>query len=103
MNITPEDIKKLAELSKLPLSEAEIPKLQKDIAASIAHVNKLKELNVSAIAETSEVHFQTSVMRADEPTMTYAKEDAVASLPETDEQGNLVVKAVFQESETQTE
>ncbi len=97
MNITPDDIKKLAELSKLPLSEAEIPKFQKDIAASIAHVSKLKELNVSAIAETSQIHFQESVVRIDEPTMTFKKEDTVASLPETDEQGNLVVKAVFKD------
>jgi aspartyl-tRNA(Asn)/glutamyl-tRNA(Gln) amidotransferase subunit C len=103
MNITPDDIRKLAELSKLPLSDAEIPKLQKDIAASIAHVNKLKELNVSAIAETSQIHFQESVVRKDEPTMTFKKEDTVASFPETDEQGNLVVKAVFQDTETLTE
>lgn len=103
MNITPEDIKKLASLSKLPLSEAEIPKFQKDIAASIEHINKLKELNVSSIAETSQIHFQESIMRADEPNMTFKKEDILASMPETDEQGNLVVKAVFQDTETLTE
>lgn len=44
MEFTPEDVKKLADLARLELSEDEVIKFQKELKAILGYVSKLQEL-----------------------------------------------------------
>ena len=98
MNISAEQIKKLASLAKLHLEESAIPKLTQDLNNIFHHIEVLKTLDLDQVTETNAIHHQSTVLRADEPSMTFAKEDIIPTMPSTDEAGHLIVKAVMQDS-----
>ncbi len=102
MNISAEEIKKLASLAKLHLEESAIPKLTVDLNNIFHHIEVLKTLDLGEVPETNAIHHQSTVLRADESSMTFAKEDMLPTMPRTDEAGNLIVNAVFQDSDETT-
>ena len=91
--ISREDIKKLAELARIRLTEAEEKKLEKDLQSILAYVEKLKEVDVSGVPEMTHAVEAKNVFRADEPA---AREDILLTeqFPE-EERGYLKVKGVF--------
>ncbi|QQG46152.1 MAG: Asp-tRNA(Asn)/Glu-tRNA(Gln) amidotransferase subunit GatC [Candidatus Niyogibacteria bacterium] len=62
--ISPKDVKKAAELSRLKLSAKEEKELSRELESILGYIDKLKEVNVSGVAETSHV-FHVNDFRED--------------------------------------
>lgn len=95
MNIDDTQIEKLSELAKIELSPEEKKAIPGKISAVLKFVEQLNTLDTDGVEETSQVTGLTNVVRADEDTYTFEKDDMIASMPKTDENGSLVVHAVF--------
>ncbi len=68
MKLTLEEVKKIALLAKLELTDAELTKYAGEIGEVLDYVSQLKEVDVSDISETSHVSdFDGRVLRNDEP------------------------------------
>ncbi len=97
MKITPEELDTLAKLAKLELSGDERKALQKDLSAILDFVEQLNELDTRDVPPTSQVTGLQNVVRSDEVNYDFAKEDMLATMPETDDAGHLRVHAVFKD------
>ncbi len=94
--ISKEEIAKLAELSRIELSDAEMESLQKDISNILDYVGQ-----VSAVegAEEKEVGLNHNVMRDDVPydegsALKAAREDIVKAFPKSERDYNVVRKII---------
>jgi len=65
--ISAAEIRKLAVLSRLRLSDIEIEAYQTDLSAILSYVEILKDVDVDGLEPTSQVTGLTNVMRKDEP------------------------------------
>lgn len=69
--ITKKQVKHIAKLARLGLSDKEIGKFQTDLSEILDYVEQLKEVDVSNVEPTSHPHLLENVFRQD----TAAKED----------------------------
>jgi len=93
--ITPEDIKKVASLSRIHLSDNELAHLTKDMEKILDYVNKLKKLDVSGVQPTSHVLELKNVYREDTVEPPLAQKDALAIAVEK-EKGQFKVPLVIE-------
>jgi aspartyl-tRNA(Asn)/glutamyl-tRNA(Gln) amidotransferase subunit C len=63
--ISEEEVKNIAKLSYLKISGDELKKFQNDFSAILDYVNKLNELDVENIEETSNLSISENVFRPD--------------------------------------
>ncbi len=61
-----EEVKHIAKLARLGLSEKEIEKYQKELSSILDYIEKLKEVDVSSVEPTSHPLKVENVMRLDE-------------------------------------
>lgn len=97
MNITPEDIRHLATLSRLKLEDEKIDDYAKDLEAIIGYVAKLGELNTEGIPEMAHAADLENVRRADvvEGCDAETRDRLIAAFPRRE--GDLLeVNAVFE-------
>ena len=64
--LTTEDIKKLASLSRLKLTEDEIKQYQKELSGIMEYVERLQKVDIDGIEPTNQVTGLTNVTRNDE-------------------------------------
>jgi aspartyl-tRNA(Asn)/glutamyl-tRNA(Gln) amidotransferase subunit C len=79
-----DDILKLARLSRLQLSEAEIMEFQEEISEILQYVELLQSVDVTGLMPTNQVTGLTNVMRADTViNYGYAARDLLKNVPVT--------------------
>ncbi len=100
--ISKADIKKLAELSRIHLTEKEEKKLADDLQSILGYMEKLKEVDISGVPEMTHALETKNVFRDDEPAESRGIqagppqfEDLGGQFPE-EERGYLKVKGVFE-------
>ena len=98
--ISKEEIQKLAELSRIELSDGEVEKLQADISNILDYVGQVSAVKGSAEKQVGENH---NVMREDVPyeeasPLKAARGDVVAAFPEQ-KNGYNVVRKIIQKDE----
>ena len=78
--ITDHDVRYVAALARIHLKEEEVGQLQNDLEKIIGYINKLKELDVSAVEPTSHALSLKNVFRPDEvkPSLPHDKALAIA-------------------------
>ena len=92
--ITPEDVKKLSELARIEVSDAEVPALTQDLEAILAYISELNEVSVADAEPTvGEVY---NVMREDVSPHAPGEytEDLLREMPKTKD-GYLQVKKIL--------
>jgi aspartyl-tRNA(Asn)/glutamyl-tRNA(Gln) amidotransferase subunit C len=68
MELTRDEVQKIALLAKLDLTDAELEKYAGEITNILGYVSKLQEVDISDTDETSNLSdFEGKVLRADEP------------------------------------
>jgi aspartyl-tRNA(Asn)/glutamyl-tRNA(Gln) amidotransferase subunit C len=72
----------LAKLSRLELSESEIPLYEKQLSDIVALMEELKAIDVSSVPETAQVLEVTNVFRPDEPAPSYPRDALLEGAPE---------------------
>jgi aspartyl-tRNA(Asn)/glutamyl-tRNA(Gln) amidotransferase subunit C len=85
VKITEEEVRYVADLANLRLTEAEVHKFQSDLTGILEHMDKLKEIDTSNVEPMAQVLFdaeETATLRADVPAPTLGQEVALANAPQ---------------------
>ena len=75
------DVRYVAQLARLDLSDAEIAKFQGQLDHVLAHVEKLREVDVSGVEPTAHANQVVNAFRADEPRDWFTRAEALANAP----------------------
>ena len=94
MKLGREEVQHIAELARLALSDEELVLYQEQLSAILEYFDRLQELDTEAIPPTASVLPLRSVMRADEPRLSTAREDILVNAPDA-ERGCFKVPAVL--------
>lgn len=85
VQLTREDVLKLAKLARIRLTEAEVAKYQNEIGSILGYVEQLQKLDLSDTEPTTQVTGLTNVMRPDLVRDYGAnQEDLLKNLPKRD-------------------
>jgi aspartyl-tRNA(Asn)/glutamyl-tRNA(Gln) amidotransferase subunit C len=98
MRLTREQVRHVAELAKLKLTEAEVDLFQEQLSAILAYAERLDELDTESIPPTAGVLPLRNVLRPDQVRPSYPRATMLENAPET-EDGFLRVKAVLDADE----
>ena len=96
MALTREQVKHVAELAKLKLTEAEVDLFQKQLSAVLDDAARLDELDTDQIPPTASVLPLHNVLRADERRASWPRDEMLANAP-AHEDGFVVVKVVLEQ------
>jgi aspartyl-tRNA(Asn)/glutamyl-tRNA(Gln) amidotransferase subunit C len=94
MALTIEEVKHVAHLARLRLSDEELAKLQSDLSHILGHIDMLKEVDVENVPPTAQVTDLTNVLRDDEVRPSMPREDVLANAPDQRD-GMFRVKDIF--------
>ena len=81
--LSKEEVKHIAKLARLGLSDKEIEKFQKELSSILDYVEKLKKVDVSKIQATSHPLEIKNVMRGDKSQKSVEGKRLVEMVPET--------------------
>ena len=84
--LTADDVRAIADLARLELSEDDVALYQRQLSAILDYFRKLEELDTSHIDPTSSVLPLTNVMRADVAGAALPVDEAIANAPDSDGQ-----------------
>lgn len=96
MQLTTDEVRHVAELAKLALTEAEIVQYTQQLSAILDYATLLQGVDTSAVPPTPHILPLTNIMRADEPTPCLTNAEALANAPDSVD-GFFRVRAVFEE------
>jgi aspartyl-tRNA(Asn)/glutamyl-tRNA(Gln) amidotransferase subunit C len=85
VKITEKEVRYVAELANLNLTEAEVAKFRADLDGILAHVEKLNEVDTSGVEPMAQVLFEadpTATLREDVPAPTLSNRDALGNAPQ---------------------
>lgn len=94
MNLSLDEVKHIAQLARLELSEADVSKFQVELSRILDYVEQLRELDTTDIEPTCQVTGITIQTRADEVTDEVTRDTMLASAIDSAE-GHLKVKSVL--------
>ena len=86
MKITAPEVRHVADLANLSLTDAEIARMSADLDEILTHIDKLNELDVSGIEPMAQVLYEaaeTATLREDSERPTLACETALANAPQS--------------------
>ncbi len=82
--ISEQDIRRVAELANLALTEDEVVRMAKDLSGILTHVDELNELDTSGVEPMAQVVFEaedTATLREDRERPCLSNHDALANAP----------------------
>jgi aspartyl-tRNA(Asn)/glutamyl-tRNA(Gln) amidotransferase subunit C len=85
VKITEKEVRYVAGLSNLQLTDAEVVKLQADLNGILEHMDKLKEIDTTGVEPMAQVLFdagETATLRADVPVPPLGNQAALANAPQ---------------------
>ena len=96
MRLTPEEVRHVAELAKLQLSDDEVAQYGEQLSAILAYAERLQIVDTSNVPPTPYVLPLENILREDVPAPGLTNEEALANAPDSAE-GFFRVRAVFEE------
>jgi aspartyl-tRNA(Asn)/glutamyl-tRNA(Gln) amidotransferase subunit C len=72
--ISKEEVKKIAKLARLAISDKEILKDQKEMSLILEYIKKMEEVDVSGVNPTSHPFSLENVTREDEPQKDFCRD-----------------------------
>lgn len=85
MKITEKEVRYVADLANLKLSDAEVKRFGADLDEILEHMDKLKEIDTNGIEPMAQVLYdaeETATLRADVPRPPLSNETALANAPQ---------------------
>jgi aspartyl-tRNA(Asn)/glutamyl-tRNA(Gln) amidotransferase subunit C len=80
-------VRHVAKLAALSLTEDEAARLARELSAIVAYVAQLDAVDTSSVPATAHVQLDRMPLRADEPVACLSHEDALAQAPRVEEDG----------------
>ena len=84
MSLSRDDVKKVAALARLALSENELEQMTRELSKIVGFVSLLEELDTSQVEPLAHPLGTTNVFREDEPAASLPVELAIATAPKQD-------------------
>lgn len=81
MALTLDDVKKVAKLARLEMSEADLAKMQQQLSAILDYVGQLSELNTDGVEPLAHPLPVANVFRDDVPGVCLTPDEALANAP----------------------
>jgi aspartyl-tRNA(Asn)/glutamyl-tRNA(Gln) amidotransferase subunit C len=84
VKITESEVRSVADLANLKLTDVEIARLAKDMDEILTHMDALSELDTSTVEPMAQVLYQseeTATLRPDQPVPPLGNEAALANAP----------------------
>jgi aspartyl-tRNA(Asn)/glutamyl-tRNA(Gln) amidotransferase subunit C len=84
LKITEQEVRRVADLANLALTEDEIVRMTQDMDGILSHIDKLSELDTSNVEPMSQVLYdseETATLRADVERKPLSNADALANAP----------------------
>ncbi len=94
MAISDSNVRHIAKLANLALTDEEISRMTKELTAIVGYVEQLNEVDTEGVEPIAQVTGLVNVTRADEPGPMFSPKDALANAPKADAIAFLVPKAV---------
>jgi aspartyl-tRNA(Asn)/glutamyl-tRNA(Gln) amidotransferase subunit C len=85
VELSPEEVRNIAELAKLDLTEDEVALYAGQLSAILDYFQQLQQLDTSHIAPTASVLPLKNVLRADTPAAPLPPEMVVANAPDAED------------------
>ena len=85
MKITEKEVRYVAELANLRLSDEEIARFEKELSGILDHFDKLNEIDTAGVEPMAQVLFEageTATVREDVPVPPLGNEAALANAPQ---------------------
>jgi aspartyl-tRNA(Asn)/glutamyl-tRNA(Gln) amidotransferase subunit C len=101
MPLTERDVRYVADLAHLELTEEEVKKFLPQLDSILEYVQKLNELDTSAIEPMAQVTYpgsENASLRADAPHRNFSQDEALANAPEQGA-GSFKVPSVIEREE----
>ncbi len=95
MRLSPEEVKHIALLARLGLTDAEVKKFQEQLSNILENFEVLKQVDTSDIPPTAQSIALKNVFRQDKVAPSYSPEDVLANAPQQEE-GHFKVRAVLE-------
>lgn len=92
--LTKAEVKQVAKLANLTLSDEEVEKLGEQLSETLEYVGQLNEIDTEQIDPTHSVTGLSNVMRKDETEPSLSQEQALQNAKSV-EDGQFKVKAIF--------
>lgn len=83
--LTPKDVKKIAQLARLSLSDAETDKMTSELKGILQFVEKLGEMDLKNVEATSHAVEVTNVFREDKAVSSSIRDKALDEAPEREQ------------------
>ncbi len=84
MNLTDKEVRYVADLANLRLSDEEVQKMSHDLGHILTHIEQLNELDTSNVEPMAQVLYnadETATLREDVPHTPLSNEEALANAP----------------------
>jgi len=81
VKLTLEQVRHVAELARLGLSDDELEALASELSSILEYIDQLEQLDTGAIAPTAQVGELVDVMRDDDVKLSFDPEEALANAP----------------------
>lgn len=84
MKITEQEVRHVADLANLALSDGEIARMAHDLDEILTHIGKLNELDTTGVEPMAQVLYEageTATLRGDEERSSLGNERALANAP----------------------
>ena len=98
VEITKQDVEKVAKLARLEVSAAEKETFAKQLSQILTHVEKLNRYDTKGIEPTATVTGQVNIFREDVVCPSLPTDKALANAPERGTLGFFVVPKIIEES-----
>ena len=82
MSLTPEEVRRIARLARVGLSDDEVSRFQGQLSEILDYFQRLQEVDTENLPPTAHTLAMHNVMREDEPRPSFAKEDVLANAPQ---------------------
>lgn len=91
--IKEKEVKYLAQLARLELTEKDIQKLEKDLVSILGYIDQLKEIDISQVELGEEAGER--LLRKDEVQLSLSEADRLLSLAPSRQDRYIKVKSIF--------
>ena len=84
MKLTNDDVRYVADLANLRLTDEEVAQMSHDLGGILTYVEQLSELDTTDVAPMTQVLYEadeTATLREDRPQITLTNEQALANAP----------------------
>lgn len=85
MPLTPEEVRHIARLARVGLSEDDVTRFQDQLSQILDYFQRLQEVDTENVPPTAHTLAMHNVMRDDEPKPSFDKEEILANAPQREE------------------